>query len=135
MPFSDPTKNAPESAATDFEGNENRTNTDERTDSAVTVPTFPTSAEVLALLKPDSSEMTNLVIRPLGSGLQQCVVVLDRHDQRDEDGTPIPAVFSLNFRGIDANYPEIHPSGIPALIDTLTEMHRAWLYLDPENFS
>ncbi|WP_373938507.1 hypothetical protein [Rhodococcus qingshengii] len=101
----------------------------------MTVPTFPTSAEVLALLKPDSSEMTNLVIRPLGSGAQQCVVVLDRHDQRDEDGTPIPAVFSLNFRGIDANYPEIHPSGIPSPIDTLTEMHRAWLYLDPENFS
>lgn len=117
-----------------IEGNETAFSTTEK-ESSVTVPTFPTSAEVLALLKPDSSEITNLVIRPLGSGLQQCVVVLDRLDQRDEDGTPIPAVFSLNFRGIDANYPEIHPSGIPALIDTLTEMHRAWLYLDPENFS
>lgn len=115
-----------------IEGNETAISTTEK-ESSVTVPTFPTSAEVLALLKPDSSEITNLVIRPLGSGAQQCVVVLDRHDQRDEDGSPIPAEFGLNFRGVDANYPEIHPSSIPALIDTLTEMHRAWLYLDPEN--
>ncbi|MGC0362918.1 hypothetical protein ABH922_000902 [Rhodococcus sp. 27YEA15] len=93
-----------------------------------------TSDAVLADIEPGWGVMTVVSERLHGSDVElgQAIVRLERFDNRDGDGNAEPNRWSVNFRGINGNFSEVHPSEIPGIIDTLTEMRRAWLNLDPE---
>ncbi|MET8314836.1 hypothetical protein ABZU78_12015 [Rhodococcus erythropolis] len=103
----------------------------------MTVPTISTSAEVFATLDVGAGANTNAISRVVGATPSggQTLVTLARYDCRDDDGSADAPRWYIEFSAANSNPAELHPSEIPALIDTLTEMHRAWLYLDPENFS
>ena len=92
----------------------------------------PTSAEVLANVQPGDGVTTNLVSKAFGSEMSCCAVALDRHDWQGDDGRPEAAEFYVWFKRAGLDDPTLHPRDIPALIDALSEMYRAWLHVDPE---
>ena len=117
-------------------GNETQISTTEK-DSAVTVPTIPTTAEVIASLTPGTCRTTVAIEAVVGTDREagQALVRLDRFDEVLEDGTVAVDRWLVSFHPAGLDFAEIPASDIPVLIDKLTEIHRAWLYLDPANLA
>ncbi len=120
-----------------IEGSESHPASKQGTNSAVTLPNVPTPAEAIADVSPDSGTTTTALEHVIGADTDsgQARVTLDRFDAVSQDGTIASDRWTVSFRSIGNNLPEIPAADIPVLIDRLTEMHRAWLYLDPANIS
>lgn len=103
----------------------------------ITLPALSTPAEATAHLAPGDGKATTPVKRLIGytPARGQVLLELTRYDAIDDNGNLEPSRWYLEFAQANLNEPEIHPSEIPALIDALTEMRRAWLHLDPECFA
>jgi len=126
------TKNAPDAVAPAIEGNEIRP-TQKDTDSVITVPSIPSSADVLAEVEPGWGEITVVMESVIGTDMEAGKVLarLERYDEILGDGTPLTDRWTVNFLQVGPNHAEVAAADIPVLIDKLTEMHRAWLHLDP----
>ncbi|WP_182261751.1 hypothetical protein [Rhodococcus sp. UFZ-B548] len=103
----------------------------------MTVPTIPTAAEVIAALTPGTCRTTVALEAVVGTDREagQALVRLDRFDEVLEDGTVAMDRWLVSFHPAGLDFAEIPASDIPVLIDKLTEIHRAWLYLDPANLA
>lgn len=99
------------------------------------LPTILTTAEALVDVEPDAGFSTTAITRSIGQvlPLTSVLVELNRFDSRDSDGSVRPAEWIVEFDRSAGGSAAIHASEIPALIGTLTQMHRAWLYLDEAN--
>lgn len=126
-------KNAPD-ADQGIEGNEIRTTSYERTESPMMLPIIRTSAEALVDLELGDGVATAAIVKTIGQvlPLTSVEVELSRFDSLAKDGTVRPVEWTVEFSRGDGSS-SIHASEVPALIDALTEMHRAWLYLDESN--
>lgn len=115
-------ESAPEPAATGVEGNENRTNTHEGTDSMnPTVSRTPAEVASFLALEPPV-DITELSVKVIGSGDQSLEIELERIEHQGR------AQFAVLFTrapgsGGDA---EIHPSNIPHLVTALQDLYRTW---------
>ncbi|NMD58965.1 UNVERIFIED_ORG: hypothetical protein FNL38_1011037 [Nocardia globerula] len=129
-------KNAPESGATDIEGNEIRITTTDDKESIVTVSTIPTFEEALATLEVGDGRNHTAVSHVIGTtpASGQVLVELSRYDCRNDDGSAAPSRWYIEFAQFNLNDSEIHPRDIPQLIDALNEMRETWIRLDPECF-
>ena len=129
------TKNALD-ADQGIEGSKTAISTTEK-ESPVTVPTIPTTAEVIAALTPGTCRTTVAIEAVVGTDREagQALVRLDRFDEVLEDGTVAVDRWLVSFHPAGLDFAEIPASDIPVLIDKLTEIHRAWLYLDPANLA
>ncbi|MDZ7917595.1 MAG: hypothetical protein U5O16_38215 [Rhodococcus sp. (in: high G+C Gram-positive bacteria)] len=103
----------------------------------ITLPALATPAETTTHLAPGDGKATTPIKRLIGStpARGQVLLELTRFDGLDDNGDLEPSRWYLQFSEATNDEPELHPSEIPALIDALTEMHRAWLHLDPECFA
>lgn len=133
MPFMSTTRNAPESVAADVQGNETKISTTEK-ESPIMLPIIRTSAEALVDVELGAGVATAAITKTIGQflPLTSVEVELSRFDSLAEDGTIRPVEWTVEFSRGDGSS-SIHASEVPALIDALTEMHRAWLYLDESN--
>ena len=113
------------------------TNTTEGMNRNMTVPSIRTSAEALVDIEPGAGVATAAITKIIGQVLPLTTVEveLSRFDSLAEDGTVRPVEWTVEFHRGPGGSGAIHASEVPALIDALTEMHRAWLYLDPANFA
>ncbi|MHA4853022.1 hypothetical protein L1080_026280 [Rhodococcus sp. MSC1_016] len=120
----------------DFQGNETKISTKEK-ESDPMLPTIPTTTEVIAALTPGTCKTTVALESVVGTDREagQALVRLDRFDEVLEDGTVAMDRWLVSFHPAGLDFAEIPASDIPVLIDKLTELHRAWLYLDPANLA
>lgn len=99
----------------------------------ITLPALSTPAEATAHLTPGDGRASTPISRLIGStpARGQVLLELTRFDGLDDSGNLEPSRWYLEFSEATNDDPELHPSEIPAL----TEMHHAWLHLDPECFA
>lgn len=99
------------------------------------LPIIRTSAEALVDLELGAGVATTAITKTIGQvlPLTSVEVELSRFDSMADDGTVRPVEWTVEFHRGTSGSGAIHASEVPALIDALTEMHRAWLYLDESN--
>lgn len=135
MPHAPGNENALVSGATDNQGNEIHQHTNEGMNQNMTVPSIRTSAEALVDVELGAGVATAAIVKTIGQvlPLTSVEVELSRFDSVAEDGTVRPVEWTVEFSRGDGSS-SIHASEVPALIDTLTEMYRAYLDLTAAAF-
>lgn len=96
----------------------------------MSLPIIPTVAEVLSGVPSGENVHTVVAVRTIGKVAPHTSVdvELSRFDSLDGDGIARPSKWEVEFsKGKGGS--SIHPSEVPALIDTLTEMYRVYLDL------
>jgi len=98
--------------------------------SVMSLPIIPTVAEVLAGVPSGESVHTVVAVMTIGKVAPHTSVdvELSRFDALDDEGIARPSEWEVEFSKGEGSS-SIHPSEVPALIDTLTEMYRAYLDL------
>ncbi|MBM4726061.1 hypothetical protein GS446_05390 [Rhodococcus hoagii] len=119
-----PKKNAPGAGATATEGSENRTNTQEGTDSTVTVPNAARLDDFFVSTIESRAVVDMSVDTENGLDLE-----LDYNWETDEAGELVEAYYRVVFTahaGNSSSMLQISPHKIPQLVATLNELHDAW---------
>lgn len=96
----------------------------------MSLPITPTVAEVLANISAGEGVNTAIASRTIGDVAPRTKVdvLLNRCNMTGDDGMVCSSEWTVEFTS-DCGPGSIHPSEVPALIDTLTEMYRVYLDL------